>query len=95
MAKAIVNGVVVAESDTFEIVEGNVYFPPESINNEYFTETSLKTTCPWKGQASYYTVNVDGTKLDNAAWYYPDPKKAAVQIRNHVAFYTHKVKVER
>jgi uncharacterized protein (DUF427 family) len=95
MAKASVNGVVIAESDTFEVVEGNIYFPPDAIKSEYFSTTTLHTTCPWKGIASYYTVQVEGIKLENAAWYYPEPKSAASQIRNHVAFYTNKVKVER
>jgi len=95
MAKAIVNGVVIAESDNFEIVEGNVYFPPETIKDEYFTETNLHTTCPWKGEASYYTLEVDGKKLDNAAWFYPSPKAAAKNIENYVAFYGNRVKVER
>jgi uncharacterized protein (DUF427 family) len=95
MARATYNGVVLAESDKFEIVEGNVYFPPETVNMEYFKQTALHTTCPWKGLASYYTVTVDNTALDNAAWFYPEPKRAAEKIRNHVAFYTHKVKVER
>jgi uncharacterized protein (DUF427 family) len=62
---------------------------------QYFKETSLHTTCPWKGLASYYTVSINGTTLDNAAWFYPEPKRAAEKIRNHVAFYAHKVKIER
>ena len=95
MAKAIVDGVVIAETNNFEVVEGNIYFPPDSINREYFTDTSLNTTCPWKGVASYYTVTVGDKVLDNAAWYYPTPKNAASNIRDHVAFYTNKVKVER
>ncbi|MCA9914135.1 MAG: DUF427 domain-containing protein [Anaerolineae bacterium] len=95
MAKAIVNGVVLAESDKFEVVEGNIYFPPESVNKEYFSETSRHTTCPWKGEASYYTLKVGDTVLENAAWFYPQPKNAAEQIRNHVAFYPNKVQIER
>ncbi|MDQ7036032.1 MAG: DUF427 domain-containing protein [Anaerolineae bacterium] len=95
MAKAVYNGVILAESDNVEIVEGNVYFPPESVNMDYFNETTLHTTCPWKGEASYYTVIVGDNKLDSAAWYYPEPKQAANNILNHVAFYTHKVQVER
>ena len=95
MAKAIVNGIVVAESDDFEIVEGNVYFPPEAIKSEYFSETSLHTTCGWKGQASYYTLQVEGTKLENAAWFYPNTKPSAKNIENYVAFYGNRVKVER
>lgn len=95
MAKAIVDGVVVAESETFQVVEGNIYFPPDAVKREYFSDTSLHTTCPWKGQASYYTVKVGAITLENAAWYYPEPKTAAANIRNHVAFYGNKVKVER
>lgn len=87
MAKAIWNGVVLAETDKFEFVEGNIYFPPESINREYFTETSTHTVCPWKGQASYYTIVVDGQENKDAAWYYPQPKDAAKQIKDHVAFW--------
>lgn len=95
MAKAIVDGVVVAESDTFEIVEGSVYFPPEAVKTEYFTETSLHTTCPWKGQASYYTLQIGDKTLENAAWFYPSTKPAANNIQNYVAFYGNRVKVER
>jgi uncharacterized protein (DUF427 family) len=95
MAKAMVNGVVIAESDTIEIVEGNIYFPPGTVKSEYFTETSLHTSCPWKGQASYYTVKVGGTTLENAAWFYPNAKSAAKNIENYVAFYGNRVKVER
>jgi len=95
MAKAIVNGVVLAESDTFHVVEGNIYFPPEAVKTEYFTQTTHHTTCPWKGQASYYNVTIGDTVLENAAWYYPEPKTAAGKIRNHVAFYTRKVQVQR
>lgn len=87
MAKAIWNGVVLAESDQTEMVEGNHYFPPNSINQEYFTENSHHTTCPWKGVASYYTIEVDGQKNENAAWYYPTPKEAASNIKNYVAFW--------
>jgi uncharacterized protein (DUF427 family) len=94
MAKATVNDVVLAESDDYEEVEGNIYFPPESINQDYFTETDHHTTCPWKGTASYYTIEVNGETLENAAWFYPDPKDAAENIRDHVAFYTSKVNVE-
>lgn len=94
MAKAIFNGVVVAESDDFEIVERNIYFPPESVNMEYFSSTEMQTNCPWKGVASYYNIEVDGEKADNAAWYYPEPKSAAENIRDHIAFYKSKVKVE-
>ena len=87
MAKAIWNGVVLAESDQTEMVEGNHYFPPDAINREYFQESSHHTTCPWKGVASYYTVEVAGQKNENAAWYYPAPKAAANNIKNYVAFW--------
>lgn len=87
MAKAMWNGVVLAESDKTEVVEGNQYFPPESVKREYFKETSTHTTCPWKGLASYYTIEVDGKENKDAAWYYPAPKDAAKQIKDHVAFW--------
>jgi uncharacterized protein (DUF427 family) len=93
MAKAIWNGVVLAESSKTEIVEGNHYFPANTINQEYFKESNHKTTCPWKGVASYYTIEVDGHKNENAAWYYPAPKDAASNIKDHVAFWRG-VKVE-
>ena len=87
MAKAIWNGVVLAESDNTEVVEGNQYFPPDSVKREYFKETSTHTTCPWKGLASYYSIEVDGKENKDAAWYYPEPKDAAKQIKDHVAFW--------
>jgi len=87
MARATWNGVTLAESDKFEMVEGNVYFPAETVNREYFKDSSTHTTCPWKGLASYYTVVVDGQENADAAWYYPQPKDAAKQIENHVAFW--------
>lgn len=87
MAKAIWNGTVIAESDKTVMVEGNHYFPPESVNTEFLQETSTHTTCPWKGLASYYTVVVDGEENTDAAWFYPEPKKAAAEIKDHVAFW--------
>ncbi len=87
MAKAIWNGKVIAESESTVMVEGNHYFPPESVNSEYLQETSTHTTCPWKGLASYYTVVVDGEENKDAAWFYPEPKKAAAEIKDHVAFW--------
>lgn len=87
MAKAIWNGAVLAESDQTEMVEGNHYFPPDSINKAYFQESSNQTTCPWKGVASYYDVVVDGKVNQGAAWYYPQPKSAAANIKDHVAFW--------
>ena len=87
MAKAVWNDQVVAESETFEIVEGNVYFPPEAIRKEYFEASSLNTICPWKGVASYYSLKVDGKINSDAAWYYLEPKDVAKNIKNHVAFW--------
>lgn len=95
MARAIYNGTVLAESDTFEVVEGNIYFPPDSVKREFLTDSDLSTTCAWKGKAAYYNINVNGETLANAAWYYPDAKPAASNIKDHVAFYTSKIKVER
>ncbi len=87
MAKAIWNDHVVAESETFEIVEGNVYFPPGAIREEYFEASDSNTTCPWKGVASYYTLQVNGKVNPDVAWYYPEPKDAAKNIKDHVAFW--------
>lgn len=87
MAKAIWNGVVLAESEQTEIVEGNHYFPPEAINRAYFRESSHHTICPWKGKASYYDIEVNGQTNANAAWYYPQPKPAAKNINGYVAFW--------
>ena len=94
MPKAIWNGQVIAESQKYETVEGNVYFPPESLKREYFTPSSRTTTCPWKGQAHYYTVVVDGKENKDAAWYYPEPSQAAKNIKDHVAFWNG-VRVEK
>jgi uncharacterized protein (DUF427 family) len=85
--KAIWNGAVLAESDRTEVVEGNHYFPPDSVNRKFFQESSKQTTCPWKGLASYYDVVVDGKVNRDAAWTYPAPKPAAVQIKDYVAFW--------
>ena len=93
MAKAIWNGAVLAESDRGVVVEGNYYFPSDSLNKDYFQNSSTHTNCPWKGQASYYTLVVDGQENKDAAWYYPDPKEKAKNIQNHVAFWRG-VKVE-
>lgn len=87
MAKAIWNGKVLAESDRTIEIEGNQYFPPDSINREFFLESSETSSCPWKGKANYYTITVEGDKNENAAWYYADPKDAAKEIRNYVAFW--------
>jgi uncharacterized protein (DUF427 family) len=94
MARAIWNGKIVAESDIFEMVEGNVYFPPDTIKKEYFRPSETHTVCGWKGTASYYDVVVDGVENKDAAWYYPDPKEKVMNIKNHVAFWNG-VQVER
>lgn len=87
MARAIWNGTVIAESDQCEVVEGNQYFPHDAIKSEYFQPSSKTTVCPWKGTASYYTIVVDGQENPDAAWYYAEPKAAASNIKNHVAFW--------
>ena len=85
--QAVFNRVVVAESDDTVVVEGNHYFPEESLKREFFLPSSTQTTCPWKGRASYYTVEVDGVTGTDAAWYYPQPSSAARQIAGRVAFW--------
>ncbi len=85
--KAIWNGVVIAESDDTIVVEGNHYFPEESIKREHVESSDLKTTCPWKGVASYYDLDVNGKRNPGAAWYYPDPKPAAKRVAKRVAFW--------
>lgn len=87
MPKAIWNEAVLAESDQCQVVEGNSYFPPESIDRQYFTESTKHTTCPWKGEASYYDIVVEGQVNKEAAWYYPSPKEAAQHITGYVAFW--------
>lgn len=88
MAKATFNGTTIAESDHTEVVEGNHYFPPQSIKRDYFQENARTTFCPWKGTAKYYDVVVDGQAASAAAWYYPEPKEKAAHIKDHVAFYS-------
>jgi len=81
------NGQVVAESDDIVEVEGNMYFPADSINKAFFKDSSTHTVCPWKGTASYYSLDVDGKENTDAAWYYPTPKDAAREIKDRVAFW--------
>jgi len=92
--KALWNNSVLADSDQTIVIEGNHYFPPDSVNQEYFEPSDTHTLCPWKGEASYYDVKVNGEVNKDAAWYYPDPKPAAHEIKNYVAFW-HGVKVEK
>ena len=87
MPKAIWNGAIVAESDRCEMVEGNCYFPATAVNRTYLRPSSTHTICPWKGEASYYDVVVNGETNKDAAWYYPVPKEAARNIKDHVAFW--------
>jgi uncharacterized protein (DUF427 family) len=87
MARATWNGRVIAESDRFELVEGNVYFPRAAVKAEYLRPSARSTVCPWKGTASYHDVVVDGQVNAGAAWYYAEPKPAAANIRDHVAFW--------
>jgi uncharacterized protein (DUF427 family) len=87
MPKAIWNGTVVAESDSTVVVEGNHYFPADAIKSEFFKPSSTHTTCGWKGEASYYTLDVNGKQNPDAAWYYPTPLPAAKEIAGYVAFW--------
>ncbi|HEV2062271.1 MAG TPA: DUF427 domain-containing protein [Solirubrobacteraceae bacterium] len=85
--EAVWNGAVIARSDATIVVEGNHYFPPESVDRDRLHPSDKRTRCPWKGQASYYTIDVDGERNEAAAWYYPSPKPAAAGIKDHVAFW--------
>ena len=87
MAKAIWEGATLAESSQTVEIEGNQYFPPDSIKQEFFQSSTHHTTCGWKGEASYYDVVVNGQRNPNAAWYYPEPKSAAKQIKGYIAFW--------
>ena len=91
--KASWNGATIAESDDTIVIEGNHYFPREAIRQEYFQESNTHTSCPWKGEASYFSVVVNGETNKDAAWYYPNPKPAAAEIKDYVAFWRG-VKVE-
>jgi len=87
MKKAIWNGVVIAESDKTVNVEGNDYFPADSIKKEYYKASDTHTTCAWKGVASYYSLNVNGEENPDAAWFYPETSDLAKGIKDHVAFW--------
>lgn len=92
--KAIWNDQVIAESDETVVVEGNHYFPPSSINKEFYKETDTHSVCPWKGTASYYSLEVNGEENKDAAWYYPETSELAKNIKGYVAFWKG-VKVEQ
>jgi len=85
--KAIWKETVIAQSDKTIVVEGNHYFPADSIRREFFIESDHQTTCPWKGVASYFDIVFNGERNENAAWYYTEPKEAAKEIKNYVAFW--------
>ena len=91
--KATWNNAIIADSGETVVVEGNHYFPAESVNRAYLQPSVTRTHCPWKGDASYYNVVVDGETNKDAAWYYPEPKDAAAEIKNRIAFWRG-VKVE-
>jgi uncharacterized protein (DUF427 family) len=85
--KALWNNQVIAESNDTVVVENNHYFPKSSVKTEYLNDSNTRSTCPWKGLASYYNLEVDGKENPDAAWYYPEPKEAAANIKDHVAFW--------
>lgn len=85
--RAIWNGALIAESDDTVVVEGNHYFPRESVKSDYLTTSATRTVCPWKGTAHYHTLVVNGESNPDAAWYYPAPKDAAAEIKDRVAFW--------
>ena len=87
MARAMWEGTVIAESDSTVVVEGNHYFPPDSIQHDFFKPIGETTSCPWKGTAGYYDIEIGGKTNPAAAWYYAEPKDAAKEIKDHVAFW--------
>jgi uncharacterized protein (DUF427 family) len=91
--KAVWNGATLAESDRTIVVEGNHYFPPDAVNRVHFQASETHTICSWKGEASYFTVTVDGQSNEDAAWFYPSPKPEAAQIKDYIAFW-HGVRIE-
>ena len=85
--KAVWNNQVIAESDNTIVIERNHYFPADSIKKEFFKPSDTHTACPWKGEAAYYSLEVNGQSNRDAAWYYPNPKEAAAEIKDYVAFW--------
>jgi len=85
--RVVHDDIILAESNATIVIEGNHYFPPAAVNWDYFQKSDTHTTCPWKGQASYYTIVIGDKTEPDAAWYYPEPKEAAKQIKDYVAFY--------
>ena len=94
MATVTFNGTVIAESDDIEIVEGNPYFPISALREDVLVASDHHTVCPWKVTASYWTLEVDGERAENAAWYYPEPEEGARMVTDRVAFYKHQVDIE-
>ncbi|MCJ1355307.1 MAG: hypothetical protein MMC33_005298 [Icmadophila ericetorum] len=93
-ATATIGGKVIADAESWETVEGNIYFPPSSLDKAVLTASNTTSVCPWKGTASYYNIVIDGKETKDAAWYYPEPKAAASNIKDHVAFYKNKVNIK-
>jgi len=87
MVKAVWNGNIIAESDQTIVVEGNHYFPPETVERSFLVESETNSVCPWKGLASYYHIKIGDQVNRDAAWYYPEPKEAAKKIKNYAAFW--------
>ena len=87
MIKAVYKDKVIAQTDDTVKVEGNHYFPKDSINNDLLEDSNLTTTCPWKGKAKYYHLNIDGEKVKDMVWYYPNPSDEAQSIKDRIAFY--------
>ena len=87
MPRAVWNGTTIADSDQTKVVEGNHYFPADAVDAQYLSDSGTQTVCGWKGTASYYHVVVDGETNPDAAWFYPDPKAEAANIKDHVAFW--------
>ena len=85
--RAIWNGAIIAESSDTLVIEGNHYFPPESVRRDYLKASKSHTACPWKGEASYYDIEVSGSVNPDAAWYYPNPSAQAERIRGYIAFW--------
>ncbi len=85
--RVVRDDLILAESNDTIVIEGNHYFPPAAVNRDYLRKSDTHTTCPWKGQASYYTIFIGDKVETDAAWYYPEPKEAAKQIKDYVAFY--------
>jgi len=94
MVTVTLNGSVLANSDNTVVVEGNHYFPPDSVKKDLFTDSATSTVCPWKGTAAYYNANVNNILVKDVAWYYPEPKEKASNIKNYVAFYKNKVEIK-